>query len=77
MIKRVYAKIILHSIKKYQRGLYSISECFAAIDHDIQSLTSDIQDINTRISEQNRLYKYTFNKLLNVIKHNERIYTNE
>ena len=61
------------NVKCYTEGRYTVSECIRQIDRDIQCNTNCIPDIDTRISQQNKLYLYGMIELTKAIKKMERV----
>ena len=55
--------ILTGYIKLYLTGLYSVSWCMKQIDDTIQSKTEHITDIDSRIKQQNALYRFILDKL--------------
>ena len=51
-------------IKVYRRGLISVPEVLQSIITEIESGTAYIDDTDTRIAEQGKLYRYALRKLL-------------
>ena len=50
--------IISGIINLYLTGLYTVSDCLKRIEKTIQEKTAYTLDINSRIEQQNQLYKY-------------------
>ena len=72
MDKNQVKKILLSCIETYSKGLYSISDCIKQIDREILIATNCNPDIDTRISQQNKLYLYSLSELTKAIKAMER-----
>ena len=60
-------------VTMYVSGFLSVSECIAKLDVIVQSATVNIPDIDNRIRQQNKLYKYALSNLVKAINRTERL----